>query len=202
MNVEQISYYANAISFGGVILLWFDFAGVFLLRKKPETTPDKTISSRSWFGLILQGVGFALVWTFRRSPFFSPVIDGQFVLNLILQIFAVLLALGSVRLAMLAIRELGKQWSLQARLIEDHKLITTGVYQIVRHPIYTAMLGMLVATAIVYSHWIVLIGAVIVFIAGTKIRTNLEERLLRDAFGKEFEDWRARVPSLIPLIKL
>ena len=47
-----------------------------------------------------------------------------------------------------AIKELGKQWSFQARLIEDHKLVTSGVYQIVRHPIYAAMLGKLLATGI------------------------------------------------------
>jgi protein-S-isoprenylcysteine O-methyltransferase Ste14 len=101
----------------------------------------------------------------------------------------------------LAIKELGKQWSLEARLIEGHKLVSTGVYQIVRHPIYTAMLGMLVATGIVFSHWIALVAAIAVFLIGTRIRTQIEERLLRDAFGREFEDWRAKVPGLVPFVR-
>ena len=103
---------------------------------------------------------------------------------------------------MSAIKELGKQWSLQARLIEDHKLVPGGVYQIVRHPIYTAMLGMLIATGIVVSHWLILLIAVAVFIIGTKIRTVSEEKLLRDAFGGEFEDFAAKVPGLIPFLKI
>ena len=200
--MEQISYYINLISFAGVILLWFVFAGTFLLRKKPKTTPDKIGMPSSFFGLALQGVGFGLVWALRRSPLFSPLIDGQFILNVVLQILAVLIAGGSVWLAMSAITELGKQWSLQARLIEDHKLVTSGVYGIVRHPIYTAMLGMLLATGLAFSHWIALAAATIVFFIGTKIRTNIEEGLLRDAFGQEFEDWKARVPGLIPFLRI
>ena len=202
MNAEQISYYSNLISFLAIILLWFVFAGIFLLRKKPETTPDKTSIPKSWFGLILQSLSFALIWSFRRSPLFSPLFGEQYSVNLVLQISAPLIAAGSVWLVMSAVRELGKQWSLSARLLEDHKLIKTGVYQIVRHPIYTAMLGMLVATGIAYSHWIVLFGAIIVFVVGTKIRTNFEEGLLRDAFGREFTDWEAKVPGLIPFIKI
>ncbi len=200
--MDRISYYTNIISFAVVIATWFVFAGTFLLRKQPETPPDKTRAPKSWFGLILQCLSFPPVWTIRRSPVFSPVVDGQYVLNLILQMLAVAIAISSVWLAMSAIKELGKQWSLAARLVENHKLITTGVYQTVRHPIYTAMLGMLVATGLVYSHWIALVVSVIVFIIGTKIRTNLEEGLLRDAFGREFEDWKAKVPGLIPFVKI
>ena len=200
--MEQISYYANLISFAVIILLWFVFAGTFFLRKKPETTPDKIGVPKSFLGVALQGVGFGLVWSIRRTPVFSPVIDGQYTANLVLQIGAVLFAIFSVWLAMSAVKELGKQWSLEARLIEDHKLITTGVYQITRHPIYTAMLGMLLATGLAFSHWIALMGALIIFFIGTKIRTNIEESLLRDAFGQEFTDWEAKVPGLIPFVKI
>ena len=200
--MEQISYYTTLAAFGALIVLWFVFAGTFLLRKKPETSPDKVHAPKSWLGLILQGAGFGLVWALRRVPFLSPLIDGRYIVNIMLQVLAVTLAAGSVWLAMSAIKELGKQWSLQARLIEDHKLITGGVYQIVRHPIYTAMLGMLVASGIVFSHWLVLLIAVVVFIIGTKIRTTSEERLLRTAFGDEFDDFAARVPGLIPFVKI
>ncbi len=202
MNIEQISYYANLLSFGVVIFLWFIFAGTFLLRKKPESAPDAKRAPASWVGLILQGVGFGIVWAVRRTPFASPFIDEQFAANIALQVISILLASWSVWLASSAIRELGKQWSLQARLIEGHKLVTSGVYGIVRHPIYTAMFGMMLATGLVLSQWIALGAAVIVFVIGTKIRTNTEEGLLRGAFGKEFEEWKTKVPGLIPFINI
>lgn len=202
MNLEQISYYVTASAFGAVVLLWFGFAAIFFLRKKPEASTDATKAPRSWVGLILQGIAFMPVWAIRRQPELSPLIDGYFIVNIVLQVAAVAIAVASVWLVMAAVKELGKQWSLEARLIEGHKLVTTGVYQIVRHPIYTAMLGMLVATGIVFSHWLVLLIAVAVFIIGTRIRTVFEERLLREAFGQEFVDFEAKVPALIPFVKI
>ena len=198
MTTQQISYYANLASFGVVILVWVAFALTLLLRKKPVSAPDAKRAPISWLGIALQGVSYGIVWGVRRTPFASPVIDGRFALNVALQIISAALAVSSIWLATSAIRELGRQWSLQARLIEGHKLVTSGVYRTVRHPIYTAMLGMLFATGVAFSHWIGLAGALIVFLIGTKIRTNLEEDLLRDAFGQEFEEWKAKVPALFP----
>lgn len=200
--MEQISFYVTEISFAAVIVLWFVFAGVFIFRKKPEVAPDAKRAPKSMIGLILQGVGFAFVWAARRQPNFSSFVGGQFTLNIILQILAVSLAAFSVWMAMSAVRELGKQWSLEARLTENHKLITSGVYRIVRHPIYTAMLGMLVSTGIVFSYRYVLIAAVIVFFAGTKIRTIAEEKLLRDAFPEEYKKFSEKVPAFIPFVKI
>jgi protein-S-isoprenylcysteine O-methyltransferase Ste14 len=199
--MEQISYYATAASLGIVILTWFVFAWTFFLRKKPEAGKDAKYAPKSFIGIALQGVSFGLVWGLRRTPFLSPFVDDQFILNLVLQILGVLLAIGSVWMANSAIRELGKQWSIQARLIEDHKLITSGVYQIVRHPIYAAMLGMLIATAFALTHWAVAIIAVIVFLAGTKIRTVLEEKLLRAAFSEEYQTYAAKVPAFVPFVR-
>ncbi|HUR99535.1 MAG TPA: isoprenylcysteine carboxylmethyltransferase family protein, partial [Pyrinomonadaceae bacterium] len=168
--------------------------------KKPEAAPDKVKVPKSFWGIALQGVSFGLVWALHRTPVFSPFVASDAV-NVVLQVFAVLLSINSVWLSMSAIRELGKQWSFQARLIEDHQLVTSGVYGLVRHPIYTAMLGKLIATGIVLSHWAVVLGAVVIFLIGTTIRTRLEEHLLAGAFGASFEKWKARVPALIPGLK-
>ena len=200
--MEQISFYVSFVSFVAVIISWFVFAGVFIFRKKPESEPDSRRAPKSMIGLILQGIGFFPVWSIRRQPNFSPFIDGQFILNICLQILAVSIAAFSVWMAMSAVRELGKQWSLEARLTENHKLITSGVYQIVRHPIYTAMLGMLASTAIVFSFWYVLIAAAIVFFIGTKIRTIAEEKLLREAFPDEYKEFSEKVPAFIPFVKI
>ena len=48
-----------------------------------------------------------------------------------------------------AVRTLGKQWALAARVVEDHALITNGPYRIVRHPIYSGMFMMMIATGLV-----------------------------------------------------
>ncbi len=197
MNAEQISYYANLAAFGVVLMMWGMFAVTIVRRKKLQSAPDTKRESRSWIGLVLQIAGIAIAWI-PRTPYASPLISNQFEISIGLPIVSIILAIISAWLAVLAIKELGKQWSIAARLIEGHKLVTTGVYSIVRHPIYTAMLGMLLATGLAVSHWLALASGLIVFMIGTRIRTNFEESLLSDAFGQEFTDWKAKVPGLIP----
>jgi protein-S-isoprenylcysteine O-methyltransferase Ste14 len=97
-----------------------------------------------------------------------------------------------------AARRLGKQWSIAARVVEGHELITDGPYAFVRNPIYAGMFGLLVATAIVYSRWYVLLPAAPLFLLGTSIRVRIEERLLREFFGEQFEEYARRVPALFP----
>jgi len=63
------------------------------------------------------------------------------------------------------------------------------------------MFGIMVATGIIFSNWIAIPAAVVIFVIGTKIRTDLEEALLREAFGEEFTKWEAKVPALVPFIK-
>jgi protein-S-isoprenylcysteine O-methyltransferase Ste14 len=199
--MEHISFYANLISFAAIVLFWMSFAAIFLFRKKPKAAPAKIGIPASFWGIALQGLGFGVVWFVRRSPLFSPLLNEQFGANVVIQILAIFLAAASVWLTISAIAELGKQWSLQARLIEGHKLVNTGVYRIVRHPIYTAMLGMLIATSMAFSHWVGLLAAIIIFMIGTTIRTRIEERLLDDAFGEEFRIWKRSVPALVPFGK-
>jgi protein-S-isoprenylcysteine O-methyltransferase Ste14 len=97
-----------------------------------------------------------------------------------------------------AARHLGKQWALAARLVEGHKLIQDGPYRFVRNPIYTGMFGMLLATGLATTRWIPLLVAITLFSVGTYIRVQIEQRLLRQAFGQEFEAYAQKVPALIP----
>lgn len=200
--MEKFSYFLSAGAFAVMIALWILFAAIFLKRATGAPTIDGKRIPKSFIGLGLQGLSYLPVWMAGRVPMFSPFIDEQFVLNIILQIAAVGIAAASVWLAAAAVRELGRQWSLQARLVEGHQLITSGVYQTVRHPIYTAMLGMLVATGIVYSYWWASVAAILIFIVGTRIRTVSEEKLLADSFGREFTVWKEKVPGLIPFLKI
>jgi protein-S-isoprenylcysteine O-methyltransferase Ste14 len=113
-------------------------------------------------------------------------------------VFTVVVAAGSVWLVMCAVRTLGQQWALAARLVEGHNLITEGPYSWVRNPIYTGMFGMLLATGLAVSRWIVLPAAIVLFAIGTVIRVRSEEKLLREAFGPQFEEYTRRVPAVLP----
>ena len=107
---------------------------------------------------------------------------------------------GSVWVALAAVRELGQQWNVKAALVEDHKLITSGPYGLVRHPIYLGMFGMLIATGMANSRWYALLVAAALALVGIVIRVQSEEKLLLEAFGQEFETYRKRVRAFLPWI--
>ena len=180
-----------------VMVCWFAFAGIFLLRKKPPSPPDQKREPGSLFGVALQGVSYGIVWGVHRTMF-TPFISHSEPLALAASVLAMVAAVSSVWLIMAALKTLGKEWSLTARLVEGHQLATSGPYAYLRHPIYTGMLGMLLATGLAFSHWAALLGALVVFFVGTIIRVRREEKLLRGAFGEQFEAYARRVPAILP----
>lgn len=187
------------LAFVVVMVCWFTFAASFLFHRRPPAPPDKKRDRLSIAGIALQGAGYAIVWIVRRT-WFTPIVPLGPTLNIAAAILTMALAAGSVWLCISAIRTLGQQWSLAARVLEGHKLVTEGPYSVVRNPIYTGMLGMLLATGLAVSHWIGLLIALAVFGIGTAVRVRTEAALLRETFGAEFENYARKVPAVIPHI--
>jgi len=187
------------IVFAAVMLCWMTFAAVFIFRKKPAAAAsvERKRESASLIGIIIQGVGYACVWMIHR-PYFTPIARMNRTIEIVLAVLTIVLATFSVRFVMSAVRTLGKEWSLAARVVEGHRLVTDGPYRIVRNPIYTGMLGMLIATGLATSYWPGLFLGIIIFITGTIIRVRSEEKLLRGEFGPEFDTYAQRVPAFIP----
>jgi protein-S-isoprenylcysteine O-methyltransferase Ste14 len=180
-----------------VMICWFVFAGVFFFRKQAAAAPEKKRESASIPGVVLQCLSYAIVWSIRR-PAFSPIAQFNHTMEIVIAVFTVVIACLSVGMVMAAVQTLGKEWSITARLVEGHQLATRGPYRFVRHPIYTGMFGMLLATGLAISYWFNVCAAIAVFLVGTIIRVRSEEKLLREQFGPEFESYARRVPALLP----
>ena len=100
-----------------------------------------------------------------------------------------------------SVRYLGRQFRINAGLYEDHQLVTGGPYGIVRHPIYTSLLAMLVSTLFLFTRWQWIVPALALFIAGTEIRVHTEDGLLASRFGERFAEYRKRVPAYLPFVR-
>jgi protein-S-isoprenylcysteine O-methyltransferase Ste14 len=139
----------------------------------------------------------ALVWWVRR-PAGSAIIPGSIEVSYVLDVVACLLTIASIGLVLAAVRSLGKQWNVRAMLVDQHTLVTTGPYAIVRHPIYTGILGVMMATGLVNTYWFVVLAALAFGFAGTTMRIRQEELLLHKQFGAEFEAYKKTVPAFLP----
>jgi len=98
-------------------------------------------------------------------------------------------------------RALGRQWRIDAGLNRDHELVTTGPYRIVRHPIYTSMLSLLLGMGFMVTPLLILLLATVLFMLGTQIRVNIEDHLLTSRFGERFRQYQDGVPAYIPFVK-
>ena len=81
------------------------------------------------------------------------------------------------------------------------RLVTTGAYSIARNPIYSsATFFILPGVALLTLTWVYFVVSVFLFI-GVMIFIGTEEEQLTKAFGKEYEDYKAKVDRLIPFRK-
>ncbi len=180
-----------------VLACWFVLVLAFLFRKRRPRAREMR-RGRNWTtGLLLQALSIAIVGGMPRRPGTAiwPLPPAA---GLALAAFAVALAAASVWIMIAAERTLGREFAYEPRLIEGHRLVKTGPYAVVRHPIFTGLYGIVLATALAWTSFAGLLLSTAVFAAGTALRIRSEERLLRDAFGAEFEAYARQVPAVLP----
>jgi protein-S-isoprenylcysteine O-methyltransferase Ste14 len=92
---------------------------------------------------------------------------------------------------------LGRNWSGTVTIKQDHELIVSGPYAIVRHPIYTGLLLAMIGTAMARGQWRGLFAVLIAWAALWR-KLRVEERWMTERFGQKYEVYRRRVPALLP----
>ena len=102
-----------------------------------------------------------------------------------------------VALAVSARVHLGRNWSGEVRISPEHQLVQSGPYRYLRHPIYTAVLGMYCGTALVSGQIHAPLALLVVTIAYWR-KIRLEERALAQTFGAAHEAYREKTWALIP----
>lgn len=108
-----------------------------------------------------------------------------------------LIALG-IAFAWWARLTLGRLWSASVTCKADHRVVDSGPYALVRHPIYTGMLLALLATAAAKGTLLGVVGFALLLL-GVWTKARLEERWLSTELGAgAYADYRRRVPMLVP----
>jgi protein-S-isoprenylcysteine O-methyltransferase Ste14 len=94
--------------------------------------------------------------------------------------------------------DLGTNWSITLELREQHRLVTDGVYRHIRHPMYLALLLYSFAQALLIPNWVAGPSYLVAFGLLLALRLGPEERMMSEAFGQEYESYRAKTKRLIP----
>ncbi len=142
---------------------------------------------------------YLIFWIQLVFPLFT--ISSNNALVILLRIVGYFLIIWGTVLAVLALKKLGRNWSGmdQYQIKKGHQLVTTGVYKLVRHPIYSGVLMEIIGFELVANSWFVLplsIGTFWVF----KNHIAKEEKLLAQKFEERLQDYRSKTKTLIPFL--
>jgi protein-S-isoprenylcysteine O-methyltransferase Ste14 len=96
---------------------------------------------------------------------------------------------------------LGRLWSSNVTKKQDHHVVDTGPYALVRHPIYTGILLAVLAVVLAKGTVLGLLGAALIT-AGLVMKARLEETWLHEELGPSYDAYRQRVPMLVPFLGL
>ncbi|MFC9930325.1 methyltransferase family protein [Streptomyces sp. NPDC127190] len=118
-----------------------------------------------------------------------------------LAVFGALLAIASTALLLWARWVLGTMWASVPTVQEHHELRTDGPYRLVRHPIYTGLLGLITGAMLGFGFG-VWAGALAVAVPWLLRRVRVEDALMAGRFGASYDAYRAEVPALIPHIRM
>jgi protein-S-isoprenylcysteine O-methyltransferase Ste14 len=96
--------------------------------------------------------------------------------------------------------DLGANWSITLEVREQHRLITTGVYRRIRHPMYSALVLYSVGQALVVPNWVAGPSNLIAFAVLLALRVRAEEEMMVQQFGDEYAAYTARTKRLVPRV--
>jgi len=181
--------------------IWAAFGVYWLIsaaRGHSGSTPQAIHSERQVYRplrLMLLALAFALLLCNRAA---IGLLGKRFVpFSHALAIAGFTVFLLGVVIAVLARIRLGQYWSDKVTLQAGHKLIRSGPYAYVRHPIYSGVLLGIAGTALLLGEWRGLVAFSLMLI-NYAVKAKREEHILHAQFGSEFESYRRTTGFLVP----
>ena len=167
-----------------------------LFVKKTET---KEPGPRRLAHLVLFGAGLLMIYG-REWQLGS--LDRRFIApNATINGIAVCLSAAGLILAFWARSHIGQYWSASIALKQDHRVVQTGPYAYLRHPIYTGILLAFLGQLLVTGQYRGILGLGLI-IAALVQKALSEEGLLLQSLGAAYLDYRRNTGFLLPKINL
>lgn len=177
----------------GAALFVSEVALVFAKRSKSRTAGKDRFTLPLLWTVIGASIfaGFFLRAAFPQGRLPHPQVF--YVLGLILFVLGLIVR-------WIAIVHLGRFFTVNLAIAEDHQLITTGPYRFVRHPSYTGTLLIFLGFGLCMLNIFSLAAEFLPISAAFLWRMHVEEAALKDAFGEQYRSYAASTRRLIPFV--
>lgn len=116
---------------------------------------------------------------------------------IVVRLVGVALSVYALFMMVWATSVLGRNYAPGMAILEGQRIITSGPYRLVRHPIYSAVIALWIGGVIGALNWLLLLFLPMVLIGVTK-QAAKEEELLRERFGAAYEEYAVDRPGLVP----
>ncbi len=203
---------------GGIMYIWFficvlgaiatiplHFLSVEHMKLQERYGKEKGTKSGDVLGLV-SGWGFFIfwmgIWVSPQPRFTIPILQNSsvsvpivnFSIPLLHLMISILFLMPGAWLAINGVKETTLK---AAETHRTEKIVTTGVYSIIRHPQYLGGLLAHVGISFLLSAWYSLLSTSLMIALIYLISRKEEKELIRE-FGKEYEEYTKKVPMLIP----
>ena len=166
-------------------------ARIFRSEKKVTKDFDKSSLTIIWLTIIISVTLGVLIKSNIKLPVVGSIwfrYSGLFVI------------VTGMIIRFIAIKSLGKYFTVDVSIHNSHRLIKAGLYKYIRHPSYTGLLISFFGFGISLNNWLSLIIVFIPVLMAFMHRINIEERILRDQLGVDYIDYMNETKRLIPMI--
>jgi protein-S-isoprenylcysteine O-methyltransferase Ste14 len=131
--------------------------------------------------------------------FFSQALAfGMVFLPLWLQITGVIIGAAALSLFIWVHHHLGKYFSINLKVYQEHQLVDTGPYSMVRHPMYTAFYLLHIAAFLLTANWFIGVTWTAGLTAIIFLRIDREEKMMLQIFGDKYRLYMARTGRFLP----
>jgi len=108
------------------------------------------------------------------------------------------LLVGGLVIRWTAILTLGRFFSTHVAIHQDHRIVRTGLYRLVRHPSYSGLFLLFLGMGLSFGNWISLAVVVVPFLAALLYRIQVEETSLVEALGQDYIEYCKSTKRLLP----
>ena len=183
------------MAFYNIYIIWF-LSEIFLNRlfrsgKNDLKKQDRGSLKKIWITIGLANTLGILAALYLRFPVTK---------SMVIPYSGLIILVAGMMLRFYSILSLGRYFTVDVTIRENHKLKQNGIYTKVRHPSYTGMLLSFLGFGLSLNNWFSLFIIVIPVTSAMLYRIGIEEKILSDQFGEEYSAYREKTWRLVPWI--